>query len=102
MVTALCALLKKPCLPQGREDFFLCFLLEDFVVVVVLHFVFRSIITFNLIFVCDMRWGKTCIFPPGYTIDRAILVEKTIFLPLSSSNTIRRCKRGLFYSISLV
>ena len=28
MITALCTLLKKSCLPQGHEDFFLCFLLE--------------------------------------------------------------------------
>ena len=61
MITALCTLLKKSCLPQGHEDFFLCFLVEFFVVVA-LHFMFRSIIIFNWIFCLWREIERQCVF----------------------------------------
>ena len=99
--------LRSLCLPSGWEVILLCYLAEA-LLLFLLHF--RSIIHLVLIFVFGLRHGSRFIlFPYGYSITLAPLIEQTIPSPLNfrgSLSLITGLKVWIcfwtFYSVSLI
>lgn len=61
----LCPTYKNHCSPQGHKDFLLCFLLEIFII---LAFVFKPIVHFEIVFSWGLVKGDVNFFPYGYPV----------------------------------